>query len=461
MSDRRHKTVDRYVQRVLALRDEQTAEATAEELRAIALEIGLDEDDLAAVERSAADHFTRGEAYLEHERYADAITELEDAVALEPRRIEWLHALACAHAGRWRETGEVTHRNRAEALARRCLELDPRHSASIAVLDALDAAPERPAGPAAAPPVTAPPVAASRPTRSKTLLLGCLLLVLGAFGLVLTIVSRLPERSTPATGTAPAETPAPPAAANDNPPPAPAGAATELEIPVDFDPAKNELELEIRRSELASYPTGNAFYTLGAVLINRGDAEIDELGVQLELLDEGGEVIDRHAFDAVSTADATLRPRDEHAFHSLLRTRPGPRRARLRVVSADRKPAAGLYAAAEPIDFTWPDPRPSADVDVAIRERQLRFSEKGFADDGSGFFDLVVEVENVGQRTLRGLKLKADVAGGGGAWTQTISRFVTIPSKPAIEPGETRLVRFIREVPGRPDGYALSVVDAQ
>ena len=70
-------------------------------------------------------------------------------VAVSPRRVEWLHDLSEAYAGRWLDRRDVADRWRAETLARQCLEIDPRHSASFDLLDRLDSSSER-GGPAPA-----------------------------------------------------------------------------------------------------------------------------------------------------------------------------------------------------------------------------------------------------------------------------------------------------------------------
>lgn len=184
------------------------------------------------------------------------------------------------------------------------------------------------------------------------------------------------------------------------------------------------------------------------------------MAVRLELLDEAGAVVQHDDFDALSQASPVLRPDDVQALHRLKETAETVRRARFVVVTVDQNPAAGSYAPGKEIVFDWRT-SPPADLGIAMRERSYRFSETAFAKDGSGYFDLVVEVENTGQRTLRGLKLSAEIIGPEEKWTVAEENHVVVVSGPAMQPGEVRLERFIEKVDGKPEGYRMFVVEAR
>ena len=438
MSEPKQEALARYVERVMALKEERDALLSDDELRDVALEIGLGEADLAAAEEAAEDHYVRGLGFLDHGRFDDAVGELREAVAVAPRRVEWLHALARAHAGRWRERRGEADRSRAENLARECLEIDPTHSASIAVLDDLDR-----------PPRTPEPAAGRRPRKALVpALVGTALL----FAVVLFNLQR-----------ASVDDPAPPQAPASGPPaPAATGSAAsetrELDVPVDLDPGETglDVELDVRHSRLKSYPGGKSFYTLYAILANRGVTELDKMAVRLELLDGAGTVVQTDEFDALSRASPVLRPGDAEALHRLRETLDTVRRARFAVVTVDQNPAADAYAPGKEIVFDWRTP-PPAGLEIALRERSYTFSETAFAKNGSGFFDLVVEVENTGERTLRGLKLSAEIIGPEERWTVAEEKHVVTSGGPAMRPGEVRLERFIEKVEARPEGYRIFV----
>ena len=438
-------TLSTYLKRVMALKEERRRTPSEEELRTIAREIGLSDEDLAAIDQAAADHAVRGQGFLEHQRYGDAIDELDEAVGVAPRRVEWLHSLARAHLGRWHQDRNLADRERAEALARECLEIDPRHSASYEVLNQLDGSP-----------------AAVKPNRRFAVVLSLFALAM----LFTVMISAMflwrtqggaPEASTPAVNAPATEAVNAPAASSE--PAANTGAARELDVPVTLDPGATGvvLGLDARLSRLVSYGSGQSFYTLNAILGNRGATELDKLGVRLELLDDAGAVVDSDSFDALNKSAPVLRPGDAHAVHKLHETGGAVRSARLVVEIVEQNPAASSYAAAEPLEVEWRAER-SSDLVIALRQRSYRFSENTLAKDGSGYFDAVIEIENTGERTIRALQLEAEIAGPDGAWTVPESNHVVTSSGPALRPGEVRIERFIEKVEARPDGYRMFVV---
>ncbi len=428
-----------YLQRVLALKDKRRTVPSSEDLREIAKELGLSDSDLAEVDQAAADHCLRGQGFLERQRWDDAIVELEESVALSPRNVERLHTLALAHAGKWREGHQAANRERAEKLARECLELDPRHSGSFEVLDQLD---QTPASPDPQP----------KPKASRNLILSGLALISILAG---TVFLRAPSDPPPGTEQ-PAQPPAPETSA------ATTGDVEELDIPVQLESGENDLglELEVRQSRLKNYGTGKSFLTLNALLANRGVNEIAKLGVRLILLTAEGAVLEQDTFDVLSSSSPVLRPGDQHAIHRLRETSATLRGLRMVVETVDHNPAATTYAEAKPIPLDWPLER-SGDLAITLRERDYRFSEKSLAKDGSGYFDAVLEIENTSQRTLRQLTLEVEIVGPEERWTGHHEKHVVLTSGPALRAGEVRLKRLFIEVEERPDSYRISVVSAQ
>ncbi len=443
MMNRQDSTLSAYLKRVMALKEELRRTPSDEELKSVAREVGLSDDDLAAIDRAATDHAVRGQSYLEHGRYDDAITELEEAVAVAPRRVEWLQSLAEAHAGRFHDARAPADAERAEALARLCLEIDPRHTASYEVLNQLD----RPVPPAA---VGGAPAPAKRMGALLTMFAVAMLLTVVIASVVLWNTTERPSAPTATEGMEPAAREAPGTGSVEQ-------GASERDVPVTLDAGTTGvvLGLDARLSRLVNYSSGGSFYTLNALLHNRGVTEIDKLGARLELLDEAGSVVDAGAFEAVGKSAPVLRPGDANALHRLVETGATVRAARLVLETVEQNPAAATYAAGEPLDVEWRVER-SADFAIALRQRGVRFSENAFGDGGGGYFDAVIEVENTGTRTIRALKLEAEIAGEG--WTVSETGHVVTSSGPAMQAGEVRLKRFIEKVEGSPSGYRLFVV---
>ena len=310
-----------YIQRVLALKEERAAALSEEELREVALEIGLTETDLAAVEAAAADHQLRGQGFLEHRRWDDAIRELEEAVAVSPNQVDRLHALAGAYSGRWQEGRDPDDRSRAELVARQCLELDPRHEASIEVLNDLDRSP-------AVTSTSHPDPSSHRAPSKKRLPL------LTASALL--FVGLIMWRTLPSGDQVPRPVPLPetesfsPPAASET-----TAESKELDIPVALEPGASGavLDLDIRQSRLVRYASGGSFYTLNAIVTNRGTTELDKISVRLEVQDAAGTIRQQEPFELLTKASPVLRPADAMPLHRLREIPTDARQARL----VDRK----------------------------------------------------------------------------------------------------------------------------
>ncbi|MCP3959518.1 MAG: hypothetical protein GY719_16850 [bacterium] len=236
----------------------------------------------------------------------------------------------------------------------------------------------------------------------------------------------------------------------------------ELDVPVTFDTGSTDavLGLEVRKARLANYPDGSSFLTVNAVLTNLGDTELDKLGMRLEHLDESGTVVLSDAFEGLNNASPVTRPRDVFPLHLLKKSRDTVREARLVVEIVDLNPGAPSYEQAREIELRWQIEQP-AGLEITVRERGYRFSEKSFAEDDSGYFDAVLEIENAGDRTIRALELAAVISGPGDSWTTVDENHVVLVSGPSLRPGEVWVERFIEEVEGRPEGYRVSVIAVQ
>src|SRR5688572_23528065 len=112
--DTQKQALDSYVERLLALKSAEDDDLDAAELREIALELGLSEEDLENADAAASKYLKRGQGFAEHDRWDDAIAELTNAMALQPQRPEVLFALADAHAERWRVQRRSADRSAAD-----------------------------------------------------------------------------------------------------------------------------------------------------------------------------------------------------------------------------------------------------------------------------------------------------------------------------------------------------------
>ncbi|MEM1177750.1 MAG: hypothetical protein AAGM22_05365 [Acidobacteriota bacterium] len=455
-----------YLQRVMELSEQRSSQPTHVELAAIAREIGISEEDLAAAEQSADDHRVRGTGFLEFGRFDDAISELLEASVLAPSRLDIKHDLARAYAGRYRRAHQDADRQRAESLARQHLEVDPRHRGSFELISELDAiGPPSLAG-------VAPGQAGSGRARTKMLVVAGLL-ILGIL-LFSRLATQAPSPTPPAAqstaavpeGPAP-ESPAPapnaPAVALEDPEAPEAARTLEIDIPIELE-TDLELAFDVRRSRLKNYATGKSFYTLNAVIENQGATELEKVSAVLNLWRKTGGTLVSEPIELLSSSAPPLRPGDAHAIHKLLEVHdPNLRLADLTVERVDQVPAADSYGVAQPLPVQWAVPQPPG-IEISVRERSRHFNKSAFGDKRGGFFESVIEIENTGDRAIRRLKLKGMVsgpasAGAANAWTTEVERYAATSQGPDLRQGGQRVVRFLTQVEGAPESFTVSVVD--
>jgi hypothetical protein len=175
--DYQQEMLRKYIERLTALRGEEGRHIELADMKEVARELGMSEDDIAAADLAAKAHRDRGLRHLQHRRWDDAVTELREAMALDPMSIEILHPLATAHKERWRATGSQSDRKRASELASRTIAIDPAHDASYLLLNELD----EPRRPKAA--ETSPATPRRRPSSVRWLLVALPLIAITLIGL--------------------------------------------------------------------------------------------------------------------------------------------------------------------------------------------------------------------------------------------------------------------------------------
>ncbi len=142
--DETARLIQDYLSRVGALADARETPFNKDDLRDIALELGMSDHVLRQVEAMVEAHLTRGRGYNEHGLFNDAIKELNAVAAASPFRVDVLFELATAHHGRWKETEDEEARVTATALAQRCLDLDPADAGTYDLMQLLKSKPASP-----------------------------------------------------------------------------------------------------------------------------------------------------------------------------------------------------------------------------------------------------------------------------------------------------------------------------
>ena len=137
MSDK-EDIVGNFIQKVSEIQNSKDDEdVSTADLKQIALETGLSEDDWEKVQKVYGDHLKRGSGFLSHKNYSDAISEYKQALILSPDSEDTLFGLATAYRDQFIETGTAGDRELAEKFAARCLDYSPTHEGALSLISDL------------------------------------------------------------------------------------------------------------------------------------------------------------------------------------------------------------------------------------------------------------------------------------------------------------------------------------
>ncbi len=443
------ESLSEFIERAARLGRQKSQTLTAEEIRAIALESGLSEEDLEEASRKGRNALQRGREFMARRRWRDAIAELEDALALLPAELGPRIDLARAFAERFLSTGDRQARTRAESLARRILDVDPGCNAAYEVLDLISA--KVPDG---------GPNAGDKNSKSPVIMVVAAALAVTAMITILAVMSSI---FLFATGDSPEPAPEP------TPTPTPVSELPQLdEIEASNDESRqgtHELDVEVvddtgrgvgldvRGSVLDVYDD-SSFYKLQALATNDGDYEIEKLRAKLEFFDDDDDVIATESGRRIlDNHQATIRPGDAHAFDILVSTNPNAVRVRFTYEWSEATPAASEYAASRPVEIEQAPGQDRWKLDV--RERESSWQEYSFGDEGH--LRATFEVTNAGGGAIRLLLVQIDLFNENGEKIAERDNYVVTSGGPPMPPEETRLFSTITAAPLDYDHYRLVV----
>jgi phage shock protein PspC (stress-responsive transcriptional regulator) len=131
--------IQAYIQKVLKIQQEHKQRPLDDgEMRRIAEELGMSQDDMAFVQKKFRDYLARGQGYSRYEDWDSAVEEFEQAIVLNPAHVEALYGLANAHKQRWIIRKNKDDFNAAKAYVKRALQIDPDHDASFKLASELN-----------------------------------------------------------------------------------------------------------------------------------------------------------------------------------------------------------------------------------------------------------------------------------------------------------------------------------
>ncbi|GAB4420695.1 MAG: hypothetical protein OHK0039_34570 [Bacteroidia bacterium] len=410
-----HDILKAYIERLLALEQQTQTQVEPDDLRALAREMGLSDAQWQTLQDQAEAHYRRGTGFAQYRNWDDAIAELTQAAAIQPFRTEVLQALAGAHHLRWQQHRRDEDRRLAESYARRCLQIEPQHDASLKLLSDL----------------RSKPAPTSRAVGAWVVL--ALLGIVVGTGVFL-LWSNQPQPRV--------EVPTP-----DAPQPQPQPAA-DLAVPVEWiAPARGGLALMPSSSAIDTYTDAYTYCLQGHLHLT--GVGVSQLSLAVELLDAAGSVVHSDTHEVWGTHQPVLRDGDllPVPWQDYVKASPLPTvaRARVQVAAAAIQPSQGPFAPSPDLPPTW-DPAPPSNVNLALR---LRKRQAGARFGDNVYEAIALEAENTGQVPLRTLKLELRWYEGERLLASR-DLWMVASDDPALVPGQVRVDGGTYEVPATP-----------
>jgi tetratricopeptide (TPR) repeat protein len=132
------KSHQQFFEKALAIQAQRREKLSEAEKKEIALDLGFSEDDWQAVLASFEGHLKRGTEFLKRNNYEKAITELEDALIIQPEHTGTLAALAQAYLGEFQSKKRKNFKEKALQYAQECLQYAPDNFQAHQVIDAFN-----------------------------------------------------------------------------------------------------------------------------------------------------------------------------------------------------------------------------------------------------------------------------------------------------------------------------------
>jgi len=375
------------------------------ELKKVAMEMGLDSSDWAFIQSEIKDHFTRGERFLKHRNWDDAIEELHEVIALNPYHKDALIQLARAYKGRWDDKGKRSDKERAEKYAKLCLELAPEYESAYQLISKLKTSRSH-SEHRHFESYSAPPDAPSILSAENIKRLRPVFAFIG-FGLVAVIavfmfnvqeVEPEPHYMTDEETEEAIETML---ETVNNPP-----AEPQIEVEYLDGGYAETLPLEILTSELSAYDASYSYKAAGR--FKPKGMEVSALQIRITGIDENGHRVFTDNEKVVDRYDPIARAGDIIAFDYLeYREEKAPKlvKVEIKVLSVQHNPAPVSYEASPKLPLEWLSQQPS-NMDIEVRERLSTYLSNSYSN--GTFHEMELEVENKGNRQIEGTELQIE-----------------------------------------------------
>ena len=464
MSQSQDDMIKKYLSRAIDVSEQRQQAMGDEELRAIAREVGLSDEDLHAAELAGREAHQRGVNFLKHGRPDDAINELEEATVLLPGRLDVRAALAQAFRDRWRRHHSEEDRQRAMSLAHECLKIDPDHAQSYELINQLDAHDY---------PASFTPQASGKPKSNPNA--GPMFLVVAVAGLAVLVVGGgiMVGMAFMLSKPEPIE-PLPPMVIDPASAPTPASNAPlafkspttsgtiydrgNLQVPVEFiNHTKTKAAFTSPLSFVKVYSTTKTAFYEGWFSLENKDlgGEVAELKLGIKLLDKNGEVLYSDSRSMVSKyLGDPARPGDTISYKYLKKVTPTVAKAQVTVERFVVKPNAKAKPDTDMV-VAWEVP--SQKNEKIIFKRRAAGFKTYKTNKAEGYFKPVFTVENTDTRAITKLKLNITMSDAEGNVLDKRPKYVVGINYPPIRPGERRVTSGTYKLPRSFKTFKVSV----
>ncbi len=130
--------LERYLYRLMLLKEKTRAQLTTQELQSIANDLGLTQADIAAIAQEAEKYAARGMSFQKAKRWQEAETQFQQAIDIEPLNPHYSHLKANLLFEKWRQKNQLADLLQAEQQTRYSLEIAPAFEPAIELLKNVD-----------------------------------------------------------------------------------------------------------------------------------------------------------------------------------------------------------------------------------------------------------------------------------------------------------------------------------
>ncbi len=426
-----NQSLDRFVEKMIEIREmEKTPVLNWSELKQIALDIGLTEEEWEKVELQFSNHTERAQSFLRYENYDDAIAELKSALGIYPSHTHSLFSLASAYALRWKAKERSEDHKKAVKYCNMALETAPTHELTIKLLSDLKQELDL----------------QSKNARSNSITYISIGLVLLAMAIAVVFFSLFKQTGVPDPDVVSEERRSAEVVTTLSTPEEEISFVGDYQlfdewgIPVKFkrDKRAKNLEFTVEKSSFNDYSTSFS-YNFTGFISSKKKKDIAELELLFELVGENDKVLFSGTKEVISEYSTVhrvgdLAPIDFMDYHDKIRM-PQFKEVRISVSKIITELSAEKYDPSPIKKFTWKNGRPN-NFDVEIRER-LSATRGGFSN--SFTHEMVLEFKNTGNLNIEGLEYTITWWTKDGKAITSDPMHVTIGSYPKIYRGQTRL----------------------